>query len=283
MIITYNNGNQIKKADSYESEEKSDTLILGIYDPKESKYKTEESKYDAFNQLIEVKGSVTAEYKYRPDGLRLSKTVDGNKTEFVWNGSQILAEKGKGGTNVYSYGISRINSSKNKSVNHYYVYNGHGDVVQLTGNGSGKNLLKTYEYDAYGNEESKDGNDTNPFRYCGEYFDNETDNIYLRARYYNPRAGRFVTEDPVRDGLNWYGYCGGNPVAFVDPSGLRISMFKSDVKKVYRKEQKDIRLEELQKLTNDELYIDEKTEFVKYKNIAVEMTKPKGKIGRAHV
>ena len=53
-------------------------------------------------------------------------------------------------------------------------------------------------------------------------------------------------------------------------------MFKSDVKKVYRKEQRDIRLEELQKLTNDELYIDEKTEFVKYKNIAVEMTKPKG-------
>ncbi len=85
---------------------------------------------------------------------------------------KILAEKGKGGTNVYSYGISRINSSKNKSVNHYYVHNGHGDVVQLTGNGSGKNLLKTYEYDAYGNEESKDGNDTNPFRYKGEYIFN---------------------------------------------------------------------------------------------------------------
>ncbi len=54
-----------------------------------------------------------------------------------------------------------------------------------------------------------------PFRYCGEYYDKETDSIYLRARYYNPVLG----EDPAKDGLNCYAYCNNNPVMFVDPTG----------------------------------------------------------------
>ena len=44
--------------------------------------------------------------------------------------------------------------------------------------------------------------------------------IYLRARYYDSESGRFISEDPAKDGYNWYSYCGGNPVMFVDPSGL---------------------------------------------------------------
>ncbi len=57
-------------------------------------------------------------------------------------------------------------------------------------------------------------------KYCGEYFDSETGLIYLRARYYDPAIGRFISEDPVKDGLNWYVYCSNNPVMFVDPLGL---------------------------------------------------------------
>ena len=73
--------------------------------------------------------------------------------------------------------------------------------------------------DAYGDERNPDTNDTNPFRYCGEYYDVETGNIYLRARYYDPSIGGFITEDPAKDGTNWYGYCDGNPVNRWDPSG----------------------------------------------------------------
>ena len=62
--------------------------------------------------------------------------------------------------------------------------------------------------------------DDNPFRYAGEYFDEETGLIYLRNRYYDPETGRFISEDPAKDGLNWYAYCGNNPVNFVDPWGL---------------------------------------------------------------
>jgi RHS repeat-associated protein len=37
----------------------------------------------------------------------------------------------------------------------------------------------------------------------------------LRARYYDSTTGRFTQEDPIRDGYNWYSYCGGNPVGFM--------------------------------------------------------------------
>ena len=62
--------------------------------------------------------------------------------------------------------------------------------------------------------------DTNPFRYCGECFDEETGFVYLRARYYSPDIGRFVSEDPIKDGNNWYVYCGNSPVNNIDPLGL---------------------------------------------------------------
>ncbi len=66
-------------------------------------------------------------------------------------------------------------------------------------------------------------------RYAGEYYDAETGLIYLRNRYYDPSIGRFITEDPARDGLNWYAYCGNNPVMFVDPWGLKDVPLRSTV------------------------------------------------------
>ena len=62
--------------------------------------------------------------------------------------------------------------------------------------------------------------DRNPWRYSGEYLDVETGTYYLRARYYQPTTGRFLTEDIVRPGTNWYVYCSNNPVSFIDSSGL---------------------------------------------------------------
>lgn len=47
--------------------------------------------------------------------------------------------------------------------------------------------------------------------------------IYLRARYYNPLTRRFLNSDPARDGWNWYGYAVGNPLVYVDPTGLGVS------------------------------------------------------------
>ncbi len=91
----------------------------------------------------------------------------------------------------------------------------HGSVVGYY-NANGEKMTQ-YEYDAFGNRLK--GSDPDPFGYCGEYYDSESGNIYLRARYYNSTTGRFISEDPAKDGVNWYVYCGGNPVMFVDPSG----------------------------------------------------------------
>ena len=100
----------------------------------------------------------------------------------------------------------------------YYLFDAHGDVLhRLDASG---NMLKTYRYDAFGNEIDPEPLDTNPFRYCGEYFDREIGTYYLRARNYDPRIGRFTTEDPVRRDLNYYVYGRSNPITFIDPMGL---------------------------------------------------------------
>ncbi|MBR6522980.1 MAG: RHS repeat-associated core domain-containing protein, partial [Clostridia bacterium] len=117
----------------------------------------------------------------------------------------------------------------------YYIQNNHGDVVNIYDlYGSSK---KDYAYTPYGKEKPVKlnvGTDSpfilqwhaetnkihNPFRYAGEYQDLCSGLIYLRNRYYDPSIGRFISEDPIKDGLNWYVYCNNNPVMFVDPMGL---------------------------------------------------------------
>ena len=100
----------------------------------------------------------------------------------------------------------------------YYLFDAHGDVLhRLDASG---NMLKTYRYDAFGNEIDPETLDTNPFRYCGEYFGREIGTYYLRARNYDPRIGRFTTEDPARKDLNFFIYGRNNPVLFTDPTGM---------------------------------------------------------------
>ena len=90
-------------------------------------------------------------------------------------------------------------------------------MLQLT-NTSGQ-VTKDYTYDAFGSEVMPVAGDVNPFRYAGEYTDAETGYQYLRARYYDANVGRFLTEDPIKDGSNWYIYA-NNPILYIDPLGL---------------------------------------------------------------
>ena len=83
----------------------------------------------------------------------------------------------------------------------------------------------TAEYEAWGRickETVSDGLKTNiPFRFQGQYYDEESGLHYNRFRYYDPEIGRFVSQDPIGldGGLNIYVYV-KNPVQWVDPSGL---------------------------------------------------------------
>ena len=117
--------------------------------------------------------------------------------------------------NTYTYDVTGISSAVIDGVYRTYMKDTHGSVVGYY-NASGERM-KQYDYDAFGNR--LEGSDPDPFGYCGEYYDSESGNIYLRARYYNSETGRFISEEPAKDGVNWYVYCGGDPVMKVDPSG----------------------------------------------------------------
>ncbi|WP_252092329.1 RHS repeat-associated core domain-containing protein, partial [Pseudomonas sp. MWU13-3659] len=62
---------------------------------------------------------------------------------------------------------------------------------------------------------------SNPLRFQGQYHDHETGLHYNRHRYYEPIAGRFVSQDPIglAGGLNFYLYA-PNPIDWLDPLGL---------------------------------------------------------------
>jgi len=89
---------------------------------------------------------------------------------------------------------------------------------------------QSYQYSVYGQVAASDPNHPNPYMFTGRRFDIETGLYYYRARYYNPHIGRFMQTDPVGydDGINWYLYCGNNPLGMTDPSGLTASSFKME-------------------------------------------------------
>ena len=210
------NGNLTYRVHS-ELESASDTTPgLGL--SKDAEALVEMYAYDGLNRLTRaMKGGQTAEYTYDGNNLRQSKTVDGVTTTHIWDGQNMAAEKAGGETTVYIRGLSLVTRKGADGGKSYYHFNTHGDTAALTdANGT---ITADYRYDAYGNPLTEI-TDPNPFRYAGEYTDDETGFLYLRNRYYEPATGRFVTEDPVRDGLNWYAYCAGNPIAFIDPWGL---------------------------------------------------------------
>ena len=213
-----NNGNQIKKI-GYITKGVNGSPSQDLVSENELNNTYEIYKYNEFNEMTSFESNKESkwEYAYLPNGLRYRKSNASNFDRYVWdrNGNIIAEMNGEGNlTSKYVRGNKLIS----KDGNEYFGYDGHGSVVNIS-NESGKSI-KSYDYDAFGVELNKDANDTNLFRYCAEQYDNETDSIYLRARYYSPSLGRFTTEDPAKDGNNWYSYCAGNPVNGWDPSGL---------------------------------------------------------------
>jgi len=103
---------------------------------------------------------------------------------------------------------------------YYYHFDGPGSVVALSD--SDGDSCQSYEYSVYGQVAAEDPNHTNPYMFTGRRFDIETGLYYYRARYYNPYIGRFLQTDPIGygDGINWYAYCGNNPLNATDPFGL---------------------------------------------------------------
>ena len=118
-------------------------------------------------------------------------------------------------THTYIYGADGLAYRRDADGTIYtYNTNFRGDVLSVMD--ENQNCMAEYVFDAYGNifnQYNATGFSDN-FGYRGEYHDPESGYIYLRMRYLDPTSGRFLTEDPAKDGLNWFSYCGGNPVKF---------------------------------------------------------------------
>ena len=195
-----NNGNQTKKI-GYITKGVNGSPSQDLVSENELNNTYEIYKYNEFNEMTSFESNKESkwEYAYLPNGLRYRKSNASHFDRYVWdrNGNIIAEMNGEGNlTSKYVRGNKLIS----KNGNEYYGYDGHGSVVNIS-NESGKSI-KSYDYDAFGVELNKDANDTNLFRYCGEQYDNETDSIYLRARYYSPSLGRFTTEDTYWNSSN---------------------------------------------------------------------------------
>ncbi len=79
-----------------------------------------------------------------------------------------------------------------------------------------------YSFDAFGRWLGGWGSTENPYDYGAAwgYLRDYSGMQQLGARFYWPEIGRFIQQDPIGDGMNWYTYAGNSPVTGADPSGL---------------------------------------------------------------
>ena len=106
----------------------------------------------------------------------------------------------------------------------YYHYDGEGNTLALT-NDAG-DVTDTFAYNAFGETTERTGSTVNPFGYkgaLGYYTNSETDDIYVRARMYEPKIARWTSIDPLwpETASNGFVYARNNPMRYVDPSGLK--------------------------------------------------------------
>jgi len=165
----------------------------------------------------------TTTFKYDPFSRRIYKQSPNFTSVFVYDGPNLIETTNGSGSEVASYTQTRRIDAPLAELRggtaDYYEQDGLGSVTSLS-NSSGA-LADTYTYDSFGNVTSSTGTIRNPFQYAGREFDSETGLLFNRARYFDPSAGRFLSQDPIRyaGGVNFYAYTRNNPVVRIDPFG----------------------------------------------------------------
>ena len=169
---------------------------------------------------VETETGSVQENRYDAEGLRFELLENGRRTSFVYHDGELLQEEGReeqgtsyhlgAGMEAFRRGQELSYYHRDEQLSTTFITGGHGDV------------LNSYQYDAFGIPLDTTEQLNNRIRYTGQQYDDVTGQYYLRARYYNPVAGRFMQEDVYQgDGLNLYAYCGNNPVVYDDPSGYK--------------------------------------------------------------
>ena len=187
--------------------------------------------YDAENRLVSIAGTgIADQYTYDYDGNRVKAVTAAGTTRFLVDTnnntglSQVLEETDGGGALQarYSYGKESLAMVRGAAPS-FSLRDIFGSARGLT-NAAGA-ITDTYQYDAFGNTVSANGSTVNPYRYRGERLDVDSGFYQLRARYFSPTHGRFMTRDPLPGQVeapasrHRYAYADDDPVNKMDPTG----------------------------------------------------------------
>ncbi|MCX6345762.1 MAG: hypothetical protein NT018_11930, partial [Armatimonadetes bacterium] len=187
--------------------------------------------YDPDNHLTSIGtssgGTQIGTFRYDVLGRRVGRTDKGRK--FVYYGNSLIAETNATMNSIvawYTPGICESRLEGTSWNTYYYHCDAEGTTREVTD--SLQRITDAYAYNAWGEDlgqlrpSTDPAKPTNPLRYVGKsgyYTDTDTGLMLLGARYYDPLIGRFITQDPDKDGLNWYEYADNNPVMNIDPTG----------------------------------------------------------------
>ncbi len=194
--------------------------------------------YDDRNHLRSVTaGSSTSTFTYDGEGVRVGATINGTASSYVQDRMglpAVLEERDAEGGLIASYVRgSGLVSEKRSGLRSFYLPDALGSTRALT-SASGA-VTDAYVYDGFGNLQARTGTTANDFQFAGEQFDRSTGLYHLRARAYDPVAGRFTGSDPVPPTagdprtLHRYAYCASDPLNCVDPTGREGEMISLSI------------------------------------------------------
>jgi RHS repeat-associated protein len=163
----------------------------------------------------------TGNYAYDGDGMRVRVTPQGGiATSFLLDIEE-TAEEISGASAISYIGSGwNLTSKVVGETRLIFHVDGIGSIRSISS--ANQTVSEVNVYDAYGNKSVIAGTGDG-FDYAGRfrYYTDSTGLNHLKARYYAPAVGRFISRDPIgySGGINLYRYADNNPVAVVDPSG----------------------------------------------------------------
>jgi RHS repeat-associated protein len=180
--------------------------------------------WDLAGQLVEVTrpDGQRVSFAYDALGRRVRKTFAGKTTRFVWDGNDLVHELAEGAeavTWVFEPGTFAP-LAKMEGGKRYGVVVDHLGTPKMMADEAGALAWKA-QLDVYGVARNDVMVTACPWRWPGQYEDEETGLYYNRFRYYDPEGGRYLSQDPIglAGGLSTYAYT-SDPLAISDPLGL---------------------------------------------------------------
>lgn len=185
--------------------------------------------FDSSNRLIRIEtpGGGVASYRYDALGRRFEKTVNGKSSRFVYDNSDIIMELDAEGAVVarFVHG-NRVDQPlwQKRGDREFYYHSDHLGSIRALSDSFG-NVVAEYEYEGFGLSAGNEISEEVRYGFVGRERDGESGFYYLRARYYDPRLGSFVSEDGfmnVGGEGQLYTYAFNNPLRYTDPSGRSV-------------------------------------------------------------